>query len=312
VSTTPHRLDDLAEEFTALRSHLTAVAYRLTGTVADAEDAVQESWLRLSGLSEARRAAIRDRKGWLTTVVGRICLDRLRSAAVQRERYIGQWLPEPIVTPAAGGTGEDPLEAAVRDEGVRLAAMVVLDKLGPEQRVAVVLHDAFSVPFSEIAKILGCTADAARQYASRGRRALDDAAPPPRAALAEQRELLQRFLTAVVSGDIQAVAKVLHPDVVLIGDSNGKAKTSRQIMVGADTIGRFFQGLLKMYRPGAFEAARPVLVNGDPGMYVPPAPGDGEYRDLDAHLQTVTVRDGRIVAIYDIANPDKLTRVPHA
>ncbi|TNC27608.1 sigma-70 family RNA polymerase sigma factor [Amycolatopsis alkalitolerans] len=301
----------LAEEFTGHRAHLVSVAYRLTGSVSDAEDAVQESWLRLTGLSEEKRAAIRDLKGWLTTVVGRICLDRLRSAAARRERYVGQWLPEPIVTPLSGGSAEDPLEVAVRDEGLRMAAMVVLDKLTPEQRVAFVLHDAFSVPFEEIAEILGASTDATRQHASRGRRVLKDAEPPPRASLAEQRQVLDRFLRALVAGDVQGMAEVLHPDVVLIGDSNGKARTARQVMVGADKLIRFFRGLVQMYKPEALTAGRPMLVNGDLGVYLPPTEVPGG-RQLDAHLETMAVRDGRIVAVYDVANPDKLTRVPAA
>jgi RNA polymerase sigma-70 factor (ECF subfamily) len=297
----------LAEEFTGYRPHLMAVAYRLTGSVSDAEDAVQESWLRLA---RADHDEIRDLKGWLTTVVGRICLDRLRSATARREQYVGQWLPEPIVTPF-NGPGEDPLEAAVRDEGLRMAAMVVLDKLSPEQRVAFVLHDAFSVPFGEIADILGASADAARQHASRGRRALKDAEPPPRASLAEQHQLLDRFLSALLAGDVQAMAEVLHPDVVLIGDSGGKARTAAQVVVGVDKITRFFLGLVKMYAPGALGSGQATLVNGDLALYLPPSEATADYRALDAHLQTMAVRDGRIVAIYDMCNPDKLTRVPH-
>ncbi|HJQ47251.1 MAG TPA: sigma-70 family RNA polymerase sigma factor [Amycolatopsis sp.] len=301
----------LVDEFTGHRAHLTAVAYRLTGSVSDAEDAVQEAWLRLAGLPEDKAGEIRDLKAWLTTVVGRLSLDRLRSAAVQRERYVGQWLPEPIVTPLAGAQGEDPLEKAVRDEGVRMAAMVVLDKLTAEQRVAFVLHDAFAVPFDEIANVLGVSVDAARQHASRGRRALKDAEPPPRATMAEQQEILEKFLKALFSGDVQAVTEVLHPDVVVIGDAGGKARTTRQIMVGADKVMRFFQGLLKMYEPGAFATGRPVLVNGDLGFYLQRKPAEDEqYFDLDAHVQAMAIRDGRVVAIYDMANPDKLTRLP--
>jgi RNA polymerase sigma-70 factor (ECF subfamily) len=301
----------LAQEFDELRPQLVAVAYRLSGSVSDAEDAVQESWLRLAGLTGEQRAGIRDLTGWLTTVVSRICLDRLRSAAVRRERYIGPWLPEPVVT-TVGSAGEDPLEIAVRDEGTRMAAMVVLDRLTPEQRVAFVLHDAFSVPYSEIADILGISPDAARQHASRGRRALNDAKPPPRASLAEQQEVLDRFMTAVMAGDVQAVAEVLHPEVVLVGDADGRAKTARQVIVGADKIVRFFEGLSRMYPPGAFTTARAVLVNGDLGFYLPASPGTGGYRGLDEHLGVFAIRDGRIEAIYDLANPDKLTRVPSA
>jgi RNA polymerase sigma-70 factor (ECF subfamily) len=193
---------------------------------------------------------------------------------------------------------------------MRMAAMVVLDNLTPEQRVAVVLHDAFFVPFGEIATILGCSPATARQHGSRGRRALGDAQPPPRASMAEQQEILERFVTALLSGDVRAVAEVLHPDVVLIGDSNGKAKTTRQIMVGPDKLIRFFTGLLRQYRPGAFGTARTVLVNGDIGVYVPASPGGDGYRDLDTHVQSIAVRDDRIAAIYDVANPDKLTRLP--
>lgn len=305
-----HPQDELAAEFSTHRSHLVAVAYRLTGSRSDSEDAVQEAWLRLAALPEEQRGEIRDQRAWLTTVVGRICLDLLRSATVRREHYVGQWLPEPIVTPLAGSPGEDPLEVAVRDDGMRMAAMVVLDNLTPEQRVAVVLHDAFSVPFGEIATILGCSPATARQHGSRGRRALSDAQPPPRASLAEQQEILERFVTALLSGDVRAVAEVLHPDVVLVGDSNGKAKTTRQIMVGQDKIVRFLTGLLRLYRPGAIGTARTVLVNGDIGVYVPASPGGDGYHDLDTHVQTIAMRDGRIVAIYDMVNPDKLTRLP--
>lgn len=298
----------LADRFSAHRTHLTAVAYRLTGSLADAEDAVQEAWLRLAALPEDAQAAIEDLRAWLTTVVGRLCLDRLRSATARRETYTGEWLPEPIVTPV-GGTGEDPLEAVVRDDGVRMAAMVVLDTLPAEQRVAFVLHDAFAVPFTEIAELLGCTPETARQYGSRGRRAVAAAQPPSRASLAEQQEVLQRFLAAVSTGDVRAIAEVLHPEVVLVGDSDGRARTARRVMTGADKIARFFEGLTKLYTPGALMTGEPVLVNGDLGWYLPAAPGADGYRHLDAHVNVAVVRDGQVVAIYDIANPDKLTRL---
>lgn len=304
-------LDLLADEFTELRGKLHAVAYRLTGTRADAEDAVQEAWLRLQGLSAAERERIRELGAWLTTVVGRICLDRLRSAAVRRESYVGQWLPEPIATPldgphAGGSRSADPLATVVLDEGVRLAAMIVLDRLSPEQRVAFVLHDAFDVPFAEIAAVLGCSPAAARQHASRGRRALADADPPPRAPVAEQQRVLERFLSALLAGDIAGVTQLLHPDVVLVGDSNGKAATAAQVIHGPDKITRFLLGLLQKYDPAAISAGAPLLVNGELGLYVPPAPGDGAHKPLDAHLQTLAIREGRIWAIYDHCNPEKL------
>ena len=302
--------DVLAEQFSAHRAHLIGVAYRLTSTLSDAEDAVQEAWLRLSGLDEERRAAIRDLRGWLTTVVGRICLDRLRSAAVQRERYIGPWLPEPLVTPFGAPVSDDPLETVVRDEGVRMAAMVLLDRLSPEQRVAFVLHDAFGVPFAEIAETLGCSEAAARQHASRGRRAAAEADPPPRVPLDEQRDVIERFLAALAAGDMPAVVELLHPDVLLIGDANGKARTSRRIMVGADKLARFIFGLREAYGVEQLLTGQLILVNGDIGVLLPAQTGEDGKWSMSRRVGTFAVRDGKVVAMYDIVNPDKLTRLP--
>ena len=299
----------LAEEFSAHRAHLIGVAYRLTSTISDAEDAVQEAWLRLSGLDEARRAEIRDLRGWLTTVVGRICLDRLRSAAVQREKYVGPWLPEPIVTPYGGSPGNDPLETVVRDEEVRMAALVVLDNLTPEQRVAFVLHDAFSVPFSEIAQILGVTEATARQHASRGRRAAAEAEKPDPTDLGAQRELVEKLLGAILSGNLNGVVELLHPDAVLIGDSNGKARTTRRRMVGADKITRFLAGLVEMYGVHRLVHGELVLVNGNIGMAIPALPAEDGLRELNRRVMTFDVQDGQVSRIYDIVNPDKLTHL---
>src|SRR3954470_12475524 len=162
------------DEFEQLRRHLVAVAYRLTGTVADAEDVVQDAWIRWDGSDPD---AISDLRAWLTTVVSRLSLDRLRSAAHRRESYFGEWLAEPV---GAGIDAHDPLAAVVAHEDARFAAMVVLERLTPDQRVAFVLHDGFSVPFDEIAEILGTSVSSARQLASRARRAVADAAAPER------------------------------------------------------------------------------------------------------------------------------------
>ena len=299
----------LATRFTEQRPYLVGVAYRLTSTMTDAEDAVQEAWLRLAALSDAEKAKIRDLRAWLTTVVGRICLDRLRSARVQRERYVGPWLPEPIVTPLPGQPGEDPLEAVVRDDGVRMAALVVLDRLGPEQRVAFVLHDAFGVPFDEIASTLNTTVEAARQHASRARKALADADPPSRVDLAEQQDVLGRFLAAMAAGDMDRVVELLHPDVVLVGDGGGKARTSVHEIVGRDKVARFGLGLLRQYGAAAVDALRFVLVNGDLGILGLGTEGDAEHRPLGRRVTGVTVRDGQIVAFYDMVNPDKIGHV---
>ncbi|MBW4721754.1 RNA polymerase sigma factor SigJ [Saccharothrix obliqua] len=287
----------LAVAFTEQRAHLIGVAYRLTGSVADAEDAVQEAWLRLSRLSDRARAEIADLRAWLTTVVGRLCLDQLRSAAVRRERYVGQWLPEPLVT----SSEDDPLDAVVRDDGVRMAALVLLDELTPEQRVAFVLHDAFGVPFDSIAETLGCAVATARQHASRGRRAASAAPPPPRVPPTEHREVLEKFLAALAAGDVAAVVGLLHPDVVALGDSDGKARTALNAVVGAEKVARFLLGLVRKY--GGIPAGEPVLVNGEPGMKFP------AQDKLAARVAAVAVRDGRVVAFYDFVNPDKLRHV---
>jgi RNA polymerase sigma-70 factor (ECF subfamily) len=300
----------LAEEFSSHRAHLIGVAYRLTSTLSDAEDAVQEAWLRLSGLAEERRAEIRDLRGWLTTVVGRICLDRLRSAAARRERYVGPWLPEPIVTPFGAAPSDDPLETVVRDDQMRLAALVVLDKLTPEQRVAFVLHDAFAVPFGEIAEILGVSDATARQHASRARRTVAESEPPDRLDLAEQRAVVEKLLTAIASGDLNGVVAALHPDAVLIGDSDGKTHTSRRPMVGADKISRFMGGLVRLYGPHRVLRGELVLVNGELGVAFPDLPAEDGYRQVDRRVTTFTVRDGQVWRIYDMCNPDKLTHVP--
>jgi RNA polymerase sigma-70 factor, ECF subfamily len=282
------------------RPHLVAVGYRITGNLADAEDAVQEAWLRLAGLSPAARSGLRDVRAWLTTVVGRICLDRLRSAAARRERYVGPWLPEPLVST---GEPDDPLTAVVRDEGVRMAAMVVLEQLSPPQRVAFVLHEAMDLPFADIADILGCSAAAARQHASRARRAVAEADPPARVAPAEQQALLARFADAMARADQGALVALLHPDVVFVNDSDGRVPAARRPVVGADKVARLLLGLLDRYGPAVLEQTRPVLVNGEPGL-VGPAGRSG------VAVNAVSVRDGRIAGVYGVLNPEKLTRLP--
>lgn len=282
----------LVDSFESHRSHLLAVAYRLTGSVSDAEDAVQEAWLRLAG---AAQGEIRDVRGWLTTVVGRICLDRLRSAAVRRESYIGQWLPEPIVFDLTPSSAPDPLEAVVRDENSRFAAMVVLDTLTPPQRVAFVLHDGFGVPFDEVAEILGVTAASARQLASRARKAV--AAAPPPATDAADTAAVEALLKALASADLDAVVAALDPESVVIGDANGTSRIALNVIHGSDKIARFFLGLQEKY--GLFAEAIPVRFNGGVGVLLPPS---GER---PTHVIGFAVRDGKVCGIYDVANPDK-------
>jgi RNA polymerase sigma-70 factor (ECF subfamily) len=285
------------EAFEEHRAHLLRVGYRITGSLADAEDAVQEAWLRRHALDAEARGALRDERAWLTTVVGRVCLDRLRSAAARRERYVGPWLPEPLIT-----TPDDdgPLAAVVRDESVRMAAMVVLERLTPPQRVAFVLHDAMDLPFAAIADVLGCTDGAARQHAARARRIVAQDPPPPAPRSAQQAAALTRFADAMARADLAALVALLHPDAVLVNDSDGRVRAARRVVVGADKVARLLLGLLERY--GAEEPldARTVLVNGEPGLYVPAGGG------LPASVTTLALRDGRIVAVHGVLNPEKL------
>lgn len=290
----------LAERFDSHRTHLLAVGYRVTGSVADAEDAVQESWLRLRS---ADHESIVDLRGWLTTVVGRICLDRLKSAVVRRESYVGQWLPEPVVTPW-GGSSLDPLDSVVRNEDARLAAMVVLDTLTPAQRVAFVLHDGFAVPFGDIATILDVTPASARQLAARARKQFGDAPTP--VPHTEHEAAVARLMTAMASGDLDLVVAALHPDCRVVGDSGGAASTARRIVVGPDKCARFSLGLLQKFGPQMLSAMQPATVNGQLGYFSTGAGGD---RGFPARAGGFTVRDGLVWALYDFSNPAKLRGV---
>lgn len=283
--------------FEAERPHLLAVAYRMLGSRAEAEDAVQETWLRYH--RSLGGGEIRDLRGWLTTIIGRICLDVLKSARVRREAYPGPWLPEPVVSPA-----DDPAEQVAQRQQVSLALLVVLEKLTPEQRVAVVLHDAFAVPFDEVAAVLHTSVSAARQHASRGRHAIAEGRDRHTADLAEQRRVLAAFLTAAASGDLTALAAVLAPEVVALNDGGGVVGAARNPIVGADRVARFYAGVFgQRQRDTRHVTLAPVLVNGAAGILV-----RGEYLDGRELLSLLTaaVADGRITAVYHQLNPVKL------
>ncbi|TCK21251.1 RNA polymerase sigma factor SigJ [Pseudonocardia endophytica] len=290
--------DQLAARFEESRAHLLGVGYRITGSLADAEDAVQEAWLRLARSDDPE--SVRDLRAWSTTTVARLCLDRLRSAAARRERHVGPWLPEPLVT-TPDDTG--PLAELVRAEDVRMAAMVVLERLGPAQRVAFVLHEALDLPYDEIGAVLGCSADAARQHAARARRAIADEPAPPRAPDIVAAAALQRFAEALAGGDASALTAVLHPDVVMVNDGGGRVSAARRPIAGPDKVSRLLFGLLGQYGPGLMDG-RPVLVNGEPGFLVP---GDG---DVSTSVTVLTLQDGLIRSIHSVLDPEKLTRLP--
>ena len=286
------------DEFEALRPHLLAVGYRLTGTFADAEDAVQDAWLRWQGAREQPD----DLRAWLTTVVSRLALDRLRSAARRRESYVGEWLPEPVVTDP-----DEPLSAVVANEDARYAAMVVLERLTPDQRVAFVLHDGFSVPFSEIAAALATTDASARQLASRARRIVGQHQGP---VDSRHDEVVGGLLAAMAAGDMDAVIQLLHPDVTLVGDANGKTRTAIHTITGPDKVARFLFGLARRYGPGWLESSRLALVNGELGAYSVGGPGGDGYEPVHPRIIAAAVRDGKVAAVWDVANPDKFTGSP--
>jgi RNA polymerase sigma-70 factor (ECF subfamily) len=291
------------EDFERHRGHLFGVAYRMLGSRAEAEDAVQETWLRYAGA----RPEPDDLRAWLTTVIGRICLDVLRSARVRRESYVGPWLPEPIVTrlPAA----DSPADIVARREQVSMALLVVLERLTPEQRVAFVLHDVFAVPFDAIASTMDITSAAARQLASRARRAVTAPDVPRHTAdLAEQQRVLVAFVAAAERGDLVALTRILAPDVVLTGDGAGLAPAGRHPVVGAEQVARFVLGLFRQVPRQEAVYAEPMLVNGDLGLAVDPVQPGGEHGFLI--VMAFAVDGGRITAMFNQLNPDKLTRSP--
>jgi RNA polymerase sigma factor (sigma-70 family) len=276
----------LTEQFEANRTHLRAVAYRMLGSVSEADDAVQESWLRLS---RADADGIENLRAWLTTVVGRVCLDMLRRRRSRGEVPIGPHVPEPIVSPEAG---VDPEQEALLADSVGLALLVVLETLNPAERLAFVLHDMFGVAFDEIAPIVGRSPAAARQLASRARRRVQGSAPPvPDADLGRQREVVDAFLAAARGGDFDALLRVLDPDVVLRVDRG--ALPSREVR-GAEAV----VAQARVFSPLA-ASARPALVNGAAGFVV--APG-GRVRAVAGF----TVAHGKIVEIDLLADPERL------
>lgn len=285
-----------AVEFEEQRSYLMAVAYRMLGNRAEAEDAVQEAWLRYAQQTEE----IRDPRGWLTTVTARICLDQLNSARVRRTAYPGEWLPAFVIEPDA-----DPADRAELSDQVSVALLVVLERLTPEQRVAFVLHDAFAVPFDEVAAVLDSTPAAARQHASRARKAVADGNIRHTAGLAEQRRVLDAFLAAAQSGDMRTLAAVLAPDVVAIGDGGGMVRTALRPVLGADKVARFFVGLLTYKMAELTDLkAEPVVVNGSAAMMLQGTRPDGSRLVV---VSAVAVDDGRITGIFNQQNPEKIS-----
>jgi RNA polymerase sigma-70 factor (ECF subfamily) len=278
----------MATQFEANRTHLRAVAYRMLGSTSEADDAVQEAWLRLNR-SDAE--TIENLPGWLTTVVARVALDMLKARSRRREDYVGSWLPEPVVTGA--GEESNPEREALIADSVGLALLVILETLAPKERLAFVLHDTFGVPFQEIATIIDSSPDAARQLASRARRRVRGA-PAVDADLDRQRELVDAFLTAAREGDFEALMAVLDPDVTFRHDAGGGAR-SQGPLFGADAVARN-----ALERGKRFVAlAKPAIVNGGAGIIL--ASGDHVIG-----VAGITVAGDRITAIDLITDRAKL------
>jgi RNA polymerase sigma-70 factor (ECF subfamily) len=280
-----------AQEFESHRTHLQAVAYRMLGSMSEAEDAVQESWLRVS---RADSSAVENMRGWLTTIVARVCLDLLRARRARREDYVGSSLPEPIVTVS---TTDDPEAEAVLADSVGLALLVVLDTLTPAERLAFVLHDMFGTPFDEIAPIIDKSPAATRQLASRARRRVRGAAPQGDPDLARQRRVVDAFLAAAREGDFEGLIAVLDPDVVFRADRGRLAATVRAepVVTGASAVA---DQILTRGSPFA-RFARPAIVNGGAGVVVVP-------HDRPIAVIGFTVSGDRIVEIDLVADPEKL------
>jgi RNA polymerase sigma-70 factor (ECF subfamily) len=235
----------------------------------------------------------------------------LRSAAHRREAYTGNWLPEPVVTGFSSSPETDPLAAVVAREDARFAAMVVLERLNPDQRLAFVLHDGFAVPFAEVAEVLGINEAAARQLASRARKALTGpgAEPAPKPDPAHN-ELVGKLMAAIAAGELDAVVALLHPDVTLTGDANGKASTAVHVIRGPDKVARFMLGLARRYGPLFVTANQLALINGELGGYTAGFPAADGQRAMSPRITAMTARDGKVCAIWDVANPDKFTGSP--
>jgi RNA polymerase sigma factor (sigma-70 family) len=287
-----HDHDVFAALFEEQRPHLRAVAYRMLGSLSEADDAVQEAWLRVSRADTAR---VEDLRAWLTTVVARVCLNALKSRQSRHEEPLGPHVPDPIVSPQ---DGVDPEHEALLADSVGLALLVVLDALEPAERLAFVLHDMFAVPFDEIAPIVERSPAATRQLASRARRRVQRATPFPDADLGSQRDIVDAFLAASREGDFAALIAILDPDVVLRADAGALPVRASRLVRGAAAVA---EQSITFARSGGGEA-RPALVNGAAGVVF-------ASRGRPFSVVGFTVRGGKIAAIDILADPARLEQV---
>ena len=282
--------DWLAEDFQAHRAHLHAVAYQMLGSIAEADDAVQEAWLRLTS---ADADEVRNRRAWLTTVVSRICLDMLRARRARREEPLDVHVPDPVVTDLA----DDPEHHALLADSVGLALLVVLDTLSPTERLAFVLHDIFAVPFEQIGLVLDRSPAAAKQLASRARNRLRGTTAPAASDAARQRAVADAFLAAARGDDFEGLLAILDPNVVLRADAGAGPLGPSRLIKGAASVAAQAHQYAHLAR-----FARPVLVNGTPGFLVAP-------NDQPAAVIGLAVSGGKIAEIDILADPERLGRL---
>ncbi|GAA2142400.1 RNA polymerase sigma-70 factor [Actinomadura napierensis] len=287
----------MSDVFEEHRNLLFAVAYRMLGTAADAEDAVQDAWIRWSA---ADRADVQDPKAYLVRITTNVALDRLRSARAQRETYVGPWLPEPMLT------SPDVAEGAELSESVSMAMLVVLETLSPLERAVFVLKEVFGYPYAEIARALDRTEASVRQLGTRSRKHVEARRPRFEAGAAERRAATERFFDAVVGGDVNRLMESLAPDVTMWTDGGGKVRAPKKLVHGVDLVGRFLSGI----RDRPYEGVDPsewrmrrVEINGAPALVV-----DGPDRPMSA-ITVAVGDDGRVEEIHMVANPDKLRAI---
>lgn len=289
--------DTATEVFEEHRRVLMGVAYRMLGRVADAEDVVQEAWLRWSG---ADRSDVREPRGYLVRITTRLAIDRLRQVKSRNEAYVGPWLPELYVTDFAD-TVPDTAERAVLADSVSLAVLVVLESLSPLERAVFVLREAFGYPYADIAAVLDRSEPAVRQLAGRARKHVDERRPRYEVDPAERREMTERFLAAAAGGDLAGLMSLLAPDVRLVGDSGGLTQAPLRVLESADKVGRFLHGVARKGVPDA--SFRFMEINGGPALVTL---SGGK---VDSVLQ-LAVMDGRIQCVYILRNPQKLLSLP--
>ncbi|MEA2295670.1 MAG: hypothetical protein QOE86_3309 [Solirubrobacteraceae bacterium] len=281
------------DPFVDHRSLLFTVAYGMLGSAADAEDVVQETWLRWADIGDAGRDDVRDPRAYLVQMVTRQALNRLRTLARQREDYVGEWLPEPLLT------SPDVAEDVELAESVSIAMLTVLETLGPAERAVFVLHEVFDVPYDQIAEAVGKSSEAVRQIAHRARRHVTSRRPRMEVSRTEQQRVVERFLAAVTTGDVRGLMDVLAPDVVLVADGGGLAPAVRRPIEGMERVAAFLSRFSQV-APGA--EITTLLINGAVAARIDPA---GKFNTA----LTFVVEDGRIARIYVIRNPHKLGRL---